>query len=126
MKSFSWSSSSLVLLLVPESKRSPAKSERPALSPSSLGAEPITRLKDTLGILLFVERITFIPLSKSKTTGSAMLISGAAPGTGALERSICPYEKTDVNTTAIPINIFRSEERRVGKECRYRWSQENE
>src|SRR5690554_8117035 len=97
MKSFSLSISSFVLLVVPESNKLPIISDNPALLPSKAGSEPITKLKETLGILVFVESITFIPLSKSKTTGSAILISGAALG-------------------------VRSEERRVGKECRFRWS----
>ena len=42
--------------------------------------------------------------------------------TGQAQKGIAPYKKSVELQPDEPLLLIRSEERRVGKECRYRWS----
>src|SRR5690242_21297508 len=50
----------------------------------------------------------------------------AAPGNGLAPGQVCPPPRTVQAATRAPPTPPRSEERRVGKECRSRWSPEHE
>ena len=57
--------------------------------------------------------------SRAKKTGLTDVRAFARPGQVTLDH---PVHRVDLTTHLHPIDRSRSEERRVGKECRSRWS----
>ena len=71
--------------------------------------------------LTVVEREAALTAASNTTTTSVLILS-ARYGLITPDTHIEPYDQTMTSPTAIPAATLRSEERRVGKECRSRWS----